>query len=52
MKFKYSEGDVVGNLEIKGLVFLDMIEFYKDDLDEKILTRLKNIGDNYCESVS
>ena len=27
-------------------------KMYKDDLDEKILTRLKNIGDNYCESVS
>ena len=51
-RYKSKEEACEAYLKFKALVFLDMIEFYKDDLDEKILTRLKNIGDNYCESVS
>ena len=38
-------------LKSKARVFLDMGDLYKDVLDEKILTNLKKIGDNYCESV-
>ena len=46
-RYKSKEEACESYLKFKALVFLDMVEFYKDDLDEKILTRLKNIGDNY-----